>query len=63
MAADLALYAVKAGGRGSFRFYKRFMNEAVNDRRQIEMRTPALSSRSVSPSRPIRESRCRNCPA
>jgi diguanylate cyclase (GGDEF)-like protein len=63
MAADLALYAVKAGGRGSFRFYKRFMNEGVNERRQTEMRTPALSSRSVSPSRPIRESRCRNCPA
>jgi diguanylate cyclase (GGDEF)-like protein len=37
MAADLALYAVKAGARGSFRFYKRFTNEGVNDRRHIEM--------------------------
>jgi EAL domain-containing protein (putative c-di-GMP-specific phosphodiesterase class I) len=37
MAADLALYAVKAGARGTFRFYKRFMNEGINDRRQVEM--------------------------
>ena len=37
MAADLALYAVKASARGSFRFYKRSMNEGVSDRRQIEM--------------------------
>ena len=37
MAADLALYAVKASARGSFQFYKRSMNEGVNDRRQIEM--------------------------
>ncbi|HEY1362637.1 MAG TPA: EAL domain-containing protein [Xanthobacteraceae bacterium] len=37
MAADLALYAVKAGTKGTFRFYERCMNEEVNDRRQIEM--------------------------
>ena len=36
-AADLALYAVKATSRGTFRFYNRAMNEEVNDRRQIEM--------------------------
>jgi diguanylate cyclase (GGDEF)-like protein len=37
MAADLALYAVKASARGTFRFYKPFMNEGINDRRQVEM--------------------------
>jgi diguanylate cyclase (GGDEF)-like protein len=37
MAADLALYAVKAGGRGSYRFYQRAMNEEINDRRQTEL--------------------------
>ena len=37
MAADLALYAVKAGARGSYRFYQRKMNEEIKDRRQIEM--------------------------
>jgi diguanylate cyclase (GGDEF)-like protein len=37
MASDLALYAVKANGRGTYRFYQRSMNEEVNDRRQIEM--------------------------
>ena len=37
MAADLALYAVKAGARGTYRFYQRSMNEEINDRRQIEM--------------------------
>jgi diguanylate cyclase (GGDEF)-like protein len=37
MAADLALYAVKASARGSFQFYKRVMNEGINDRRQVEM--------------------------
>jgi len=37
MAADLALYAVKAGGRGTYRFYERSMNEELSDRRQIEM--------------------------
>jgi diguanylate cyclase (GGDEF)-like protein len=37
MAADLALYAVKASARGTFGFYKRFMNEGINDRRQVEM--------------------------
>jgi diguanylate cyclase (GGDEF)-like protein len=37
MAADLALYAVKANARGSYRFYERAMNQEVNDRRHIEM--------------------------
>ena len=37
MAADLALYAVKAGGRGTYRFYDKSMNEELSDRRQIEM--------------------------
>jgi diguanylate cyclase (GGDEF)-like protein len=37
MAADLALYAVKNGGRGTYRFYAHSMNEEVNDRRQIEL--------------------------
>jgi diguanylate cyclase (GGDEF)-like protein len=36
-AADLALYAVKANGRGTYRFYQQSMNEEINDRRQIEM--------------------------
>jgi diguanylate cyclase (GGDEF)-like protein len=36
MAADLALYSVKAGTRGSFKFYERTMNQELNDRRQIE---------------------------
>jgi diguanylate cyclase (GGDEF)-like protein len=37
VAADLALYAVKASSRGSCRFYQRAMNEEIKDRRQIEM--------------------------
>jgi diguanylate cyclase (GGDEF)-like protein len=37
MDADLALYAVKAGGRGTYRFYETSMNEGLQDRRQIEM--------------------------
>jgi diguanylate cyclase (GGDEF)-like protein len=37
MAADLALYAVKASGRGTFEFYRRSMNKELSDRRQIEM--------------------------
>ena len=37
MAADLALYAVKAEGRGSYKFYHRSMNTDLNDRREIEM--------------------------
>jgi diguanylate cyclase (GGDEF)-like protein len=37
VAADLALYAVKASARGTFTFYDRFMNEGINDRRQVEM--------------------------
>jgi diguanylate cyclase (GGDEF)-like protein len=37
MAADLALYAVKAGGRGTYGFYDRSMNEGLQDRRQLEV--------------------------
>jgi len=37
MAADLALYSVKASGRGAYRFYDKSMNEELNQRRQIEM--------------------------
>jgi diguanylate cyclase (GGDEF)-like protein len=37
MAADLALYAVKASTRGSYKFYDPSMNEGIDDRRQIEM--------------------------
>ncbi|TMJ21567.1 MAG: bifunctional diguanylate cyclase/phosphodiesterase, partial [Alphaproteobacteria bacterium] len=37
MAADLALYAVKASARGTFRFYQQCMNEGINDRRQVEV--------------------------
>ncbi len=37
MAADLALYAVKASTRGTYRFYDRSMNQDINDRRQLEM--------------------------
>jgi diguanylate cyclase (GGDEF)-like protein len=36
MAADLALYAVKAVNRGTYRFYESAMNKELNDRRQIE---------------------------
>jgi diguanylate cyclase (GGDEF)-like protein len=36
MAADLALYAVKTSGRGTYCFYEHSMNEEINDRRQIE---------------------------
>jgi len=36
MAADLALYAVKTSGRGTYSFYEHSMNEELNDRRQIE---------------------------
>jgi diguanylate cyclase (GGDEF)-like protein len=37
MAADLALYAVKANTRGSYQFYQKSMNQEINDRRHIEM--------------------------
>ena len=37
MAADLALYAVKSSGRGTYRFYEHAMNEEVKERRQIEI--------------------------
>src|SRR5262249_50994623 len=36
MAADLALYAVKAERRGSYRFYQRSLNDEANDRRDLE---------------------------
>ncbi len=36
IAADLALYAAKAGGRGTYRFFNRQMNEEIKGRRQIE---------------------------
>ncbi|MCF4128429.1 putative bifunctional diguanylate cyclase/phosphodiesterase [Methylobacterium sp. SyP6R] len=36
IAADLALYAVKGGKRGTFRFYDRQMSEGLEERRQIE---------------------------
>jgi diguanylate cyclase (GGDEF)-like protein len=37
MAADLALYAVKADGRGAYKFYERAMNSGLNDRRELEL--------------------------
>ena len=37
MAADLALYAVKGGNRGTYMFYESSMNKELNDRRQIEI--------------------------
>ncbi len=37
MAADLALYAVKAGSRGTFEFYDASMNKDLNNRRQLEL--------------------------
>ena len=37
MAADLALYAVKAGNRGTHHFFEASMNHELNERRQIEM--------------------------
>ena len=36
IAADLALYAAKAAGRGTYRFFDRQMNEEIKGRRQIE---------------------------
>jgi len=36
IAADLALYAVKAGKRGTFQFYDRRMSEGLEERRQLE---------------------------
>jgi diguanylate cyclase (GGDEF)-like protein len=37
IAADLALYAVKASGRGTHKFYSISMSEEFNDRRQTEI--------------------------
>ncbi|MPZ40728.1 MAG: EAL domain-containing protein [Rhizobiales bacterium] len=37
MAADLALYAVKADGRGAYKFYNRSMNSDLNERRELEI--------------------------
>jgi diguanylate cyclase (GGDEF)-like protein len=36
VAADLALYAVKANGRGTYKFYSRSMQTELNERREIE---------------------------
>jgi diguanylate cyclase (GGDEF)-like protein len=46
MAADLALYAVKAEGRGSYKFYHKSMNTELNDRREIEMDLRAAFERN-----------------
>ena len=37
VAADLALYAVKHDGRGTYRFFEKSMNDRVNDQRSIEL--------------------------
>jgi diguanylate cyclase (GGDEF)-like protein len=37
VAADLALYAVKEQGRGTYRFHSRLMNIELNARREMEM--------------------------
>jgi diguanylate cyclase (GGDEF)-like protein len=37
IAADLALYAVKASGRGTYEFYERSMTDEVAERRRVEM--------------------------
>jgi diguanylate cyclase (GGDEF)-like protein len=37
IAADLALYAVKAAGRAGHKFYESSMNKELNERRQIEI--------------------------
>jgi len=37
VAADLALYAVKASKRGTYRFFQQSMNKEVKDRQQIEI--------------------------
>jgi diguanylate cyclase (GGDEF)-like protein len=36
MAADLALYAVKAGKRGTYRFFEHSMDQEIKNRQQIE---------------------------
>jgi diguanylate cyclase (GGDEF)-like protein len=46
MAADLALYAVKADSRGTHRFFEGSMNREVNERRQIEMDLRAAIERN-----------------
>src|SRR5262249_18447861 len=37
VASDLALYAVKSGGRGSYRFFEKKMTDEVNERRNVEL--------------------------
>jgi diguanylate cyclase (GGDEF)-like protein len=37
MGADLALYAVKTSGRGTYKFYDKSMNEEATDRRRLEV--------------------------
>ena len=47
MAADLALYAVKADSRGAYKFYNRAMNSDLNDRRELEMNLRDAIERGV----------------
>ena len=45
VAADLALYSVKVGTRGTYRIFERHMNDDVNSRREIELQlAEALTS-------------------
>ncbi len=37
VASDLALYAVKTGGRGSYRFFEKKMTDDVNEKRNVEL--------------------------
>ena len=37
VAADLALYSVKVGARGTYRIFEKRMNDDVNSRREIEL--------------------------
>ena len=46
VAADLALYAVKAEGRGNFKFFHKSMNADLNDRRQLELDLRAAIERN-----------------
>ncbi|NVO16154.1 MAG: EAL domain-containing protein [Rhodoplanes sp.] len=47
MAADLALYAVKAECRGTHKFFHPSMNKEINDRRDIEMDLREAIARDV----------------
>jgi diguanylate cyclase (GGDEF)-like protein len=46
VAADLALYAVKAEGRGNYKFYHKSMNADLNERRQLELDLRAALDRN-----------------